>query len=230
MEESTSNSRRINFRCSQVTSDHIRIGMTMGPNIPKKISLSYDDPSINQKRRILIQTDWIELPRQASISDPEKFMRNRFSNLYSFETERQFIHIPLDPKQKSCQELKDFITRMDNFFDSPEIRINIFGKKKAKNFVYRSCLCQRSMEDDIFKIEFNSEKTNKILTKFVKNENGKKIRISLDSLTDVIREVRYPSEIRFVFGCPKLRIQKIDDLETYHYSIGFEIFLAEYKR
>lgn len=52
------------------------------------------------------------------------------------DDDRKYMKIPIDPSQPSSVELGKFVEKLDEKFGSEEMRIKLFGKKFANNYMY----------------------------------------------------------------------------------------------
>lgn len=138
-----------NFRYKQVNPENIDISELKKEGQQDLAYLNYNDSSTKQKRRILVQTGKIKMTAGGIPqldSEREKAGQKTFGN-YPSNEKREFIKIPLDPSQPPCMELKEFLTTMDEYFGSDEMKNRVFGKKNAGKYMYMPCV-KPPMEND----------------------------------------------------------------------------------
>jgi len=107
--------------------------------------LNYHDKMRNASTKMLIQSKKIELTSHGIPSLDKEGEKEK--GFYPTDAEREFIKIPLDPKQKNCMELRKHIAAADEYFGSDEMKKQLFGKR-ADEFEYNPCIRMPEKQDD----------------------------------------------------------------------------------
>lgn len=211
--------------------------------------IHYNDPKYpNMQRKILVQSGWIKLTYYGIPSlDAER-------GFYTEDSHREFIKIPLDPGQEACNDLKNHLEEADEWAGSDTIRKKLLGKR-ANNYEYQSCIRtpqptelfddsdnpknKKTNENnpliDYVKMKFNmipsdnKERINQ--TKLIRrNKDNSRTVITAKTITEIANEIRYQSEIRFIFMYSKIWVNntKLKGASKLLYGIGFKLMAIEY--
>ena len=216
--------------------------------------INYTDP-IKGETKILIQSDKIKL---TSHGIPQLDKEGAVDGFYEDDTKREFIKIPLDDSQPSCVALRQHLKKADEFFGSDKLRKQLFGNR-AKDYEYQPCIKtpqskpsedddkkskSKSKEDDkpkpvidYVKMKFNmvyvgdgknKQHINKTKLKRVGKE--KKENVIAETITDVANEIKWNSEIKFIFYYNKVWANKTpaSGAKVITYGLGFKIMAIEY--
>lgn len=222
--------------------------------------MNQNNTVLKQKTPMRLQTGKIKMTGGGIPQlDSEREKRNQktYGN-YKSDEDREFMKIPLDPKQKACNDLKDFMTMLDEHYGSEEFRKKHF-KTKWEQYMYSPCVREPQTQDeeensdedgkasknkkkavveskypklDTCKMKFDTEReTHKNRTKLVKNVDGKKTRVVADTITEIAKEIRFQSTCKFVFTFAKMWAQKLPSKKggSKDYGIGFKILAIEYE-
>jgi hypothetical protein len=208
----------------------------------------YNDPAYpNSQRKLLLQSGWIKLTHYGIPPlDTER-------GFYTEDSQREFIKIPLDPRQDSCRDLRNHLEDADEWAGSSEIRKKLLGNY-ANNYEYQSCirtpqLIESFGEDDndgkkdvendspvnYVKMKFNvvtNENKDRInQTKLIRrNRDNTRTTVVAKSITEIANEIKYLSEIRFIFMYSKIWVNmtKLRGANKLLYGIGLKIMAIEY--
>lgn len=217
--------------------------------------VNYNDPIRNAQTKIIVQSGKIKITSHGIPSLDKEDSKNHY---YPDDSKREFIKIPLDPEQPACVELREHIEAADEWAGSEEMRKKLFGKK-ADKYQYQSSIktpqkSEEEEEDDVpkksknvkpakdvkvypvidyVKMKFNvavegKGRINK--TKLKKIEGKNKTLVRADTITEIANEVRFLSEIKFLFYYNKIWANKTaaQGATKIMYGLGFKIMAVEY--
>ena len=194
--------------------------------------LNYNNPDMNIQTKILIKTDTIKLTSHGipPISKPDAPEKEKFVKC---DADREFIKIPLDKDQASCRKLRKHLEAVDKWLGSKKMRVKLF-EENAESYKYQPCIrtpmpmpgkkkkMDRNGKEypivDYTKMKFHMTGDTQgklMLTKLKKIDKNKKILIKATTVTDVANEIRYGSEIRFIFYYNKIWVSS-----KYEYGLG----------
>lgn len=205
--------------------------------------INYNDTKRNLKTRLLVQTDKIKLTYHG-IPPLDEEMRKRNPQMSTMQeyipddSKREFIKIPLDPEQPACMNLRKHLEKADKWAGSNETKRKIFGKE-SDHYQYQPCIKCPESDDDKKKMEYvkmkfnieineNKERTNITILKRI--EDGKKVKVKADTITEIANEIRYRSEIKLLFNYSRIWAQKtrVGGAPKKMYGLAFKIILIEY--
>jgi hypothetical protein len=214
--------------------------------------INYNDQQRNAKTKLLVQTCNIKLTAHG--------IPQLGGDYYKDDNDREFIKIPLDPNQQSCVELNLHLEKADEYFGSDAIRKALFGKKAEKYEYQPCIKQPQEKDDDdddnddsskkkktkkdkkeypkvnFCKMKFNfvSDSNDKDKhfnkTKFIRRDGDKKSSVNLKTMTDIANELKYQSDVKFIFAYNKLWANKtpMPGAKTIMYGVGFKIIAVEY--
>lgn len=170
------------------------------------------------------------------------------------DTDREYMHIGLDPEQESLMELRKFAEKLQEWFLSDEGKEKIFGKRADKylgNPLFTDDPPEFEDEEGnpipykgtwIPKIRFSFDvdgKQNKdevdsrtLKTIVVCKEDGRRVtQKKCKTMTDLAERVRYMSEVRVVFKISHIWAKKQANAATKkkEYGCKLKIMYIEYK-
>ncbi len=230
------------YKYDDIDFDNIEISDFNDSGRQRLAYLNYNNTDMNIQTKILIKSDTIKLTSHGipPISKPDAPEKEKFVKC---DADREFIKIPLDKDQPGCKKLRKHLEGVDKWLGSNKMRVKLFGKDDAKHYKYQPCIRtpmpmpgkKKKMDKngkeypivDYTKMKFHMAGDNqgkKMLTKLKKIEKGKKTLIKAETVTDVANEIRYGSEIRFIFYYNKIWVSS-----KYEYGLGFKIMVVEYK-
>jgi hypothetical protein len=259
-ENSTDNARSGNFRYNQIDMKNIQVDLKSEKGQDPMAFLNYNDSTTKQKRQIRVQTGWMTNKAGIPELDAEYKKRTgmeRKKQYYPDNTKREFIKVALDPEQTSCQELKEFFDRADEHFGSRETRVEIFGDKKADNYIYSPLVRppftgeEDDNEDDskkgkeskkkgeeekpryeTCKMKFNVDReSHAIKTKFVKIDRKEKTTMNFVDITAITKEIKFRSEVKMVFVFSRMWTMKNTNpkIKDIEYGISLKVIAIQYK-
>jgi hypothetical protein len=168
------------------------------------------------KKRTIFQTGKIKIikggiPRLTTDEDKKNHTPN--------DSKREFMRIPLDPEQPACVELKEALDKIQTWLEDKDTKSLLFGKnaKKYKAMEIYNSTDPNKLGDDsddedkdddeeeeevkpfipTAKFRFDMEvkgENRKIKTAFCVNQDGKKSKISFDSVTEAAENITYLSD------------------------------------
>ncbi len=173
------------------------------------------------KKRTIFQTGKIKIikggiPRLTTDEDKKNHTPN--------DSKREFMRIPLDPEQPACVELKGALDKIQAWLEDKATKATLFGKnaKKYKAMEIYNSTDPNKLGDDsddedkddedkdeeeeeedakpfipTAKFRFDMEvkgENRKIKTAFSVNQDGKKSKISFDSVTEAAENITYLSD------------------------------------
>ena len=113
---------------NQIDPNNFDISDFNDSDMQKIAYINYINPETNIKSKVLVQTGKIKLVSGGIPSYHEKY--------YPTDDKREIITIPFDPAQKNAVVLEQMCKLIDDFMTSNEMRIKLFGKKNADNYIY----------------------------------------------------------------------------------------------
>jgi len=104
--------------------------------------ISYMDEKLKSETKLLIQSGKIKLTSHGIPPFSKKDAKKRYIKK---DRDREYMKIPLDLDQPSCEALRKFIEQADEWAGSEEMRKKLFGtaivdKKKQKREMDEICL------------------------------------------------------------------------------------------
>ena len=206
--------------------------------------MNHNNTVLKQKSMIRIQTGKIIMTGGGipELDEVREKRKQKTYGTYMSDKDREFIKIPLDPKQKPCVELAKFMTMLDDHYGSEEFRKEHFGDK-WQQYLYQPCVREPQEEEnkeatqskypklDTCKMKFDTERESHAnRTKLVKNVDGVKTRVVANTITEITKEIKFKTTCKFLFSFAKLWAQKLPAKKgaPKDYGIGFKIQAIEY--
>lgn len=213
--------------------------------------INYKDDKRNIDTKLLVQTGMIKLTGHGIPQIHEQF--------YPTDEKREFIKIPLDPEQESCNDLRAMLEKVDQHFGSNEMKEHLFGPKKAKKYEYQPCIRTQINDDDdeeddekskskkdkkskgskypkydFVKMKFsviNEDDKRVIKTKMMKVENGSKMKFIPQTISDIAKEIRFKTNVRLIFYFNKVWANTTPSpgSKVILYGLGFKVIAMEYQ-
>ena len=244
-------------RCSDIDLSKLEVSALNTDQQQDIAYVNYMDDKRNSTVKLLVQSDKIKLTSHGipSLSKPDSK-----NNFYSDDTKREFIKIPLDPEQPACLRLRKFLEDVDEWAGSAEMKKKLFGKnsnkymyqscikkpqaaeeddvvdkKKAKNKNEDPDKKKKYPSMDYVKMKFNMEikensRTNKTVLRRTDAGSKNSVIVRADTITDIANEIRFLSEVRFIFYFSKIWASKAVPFGATSklYGAGFKIMTIEY--
>jgi len=140
--------------------------------------INYNDSKLSTRNKILIQSGHIEL---TSHGIPPLDKKDAVKKYYPDNKSREFIKIPLDPKQPTCDELRKHLEAADKWAGTEEMRRKLFGSKWKKYVYSPSIKVPKSGDDDDDGGEDEEDESKKKKKKSKdKDESKPRVRIGKD--------------------------------------------------
>ena len=108
--------------------------------------INYNDALRKATTKLLVQSDKIKLSSHGIPSLDKPGSQNKF---YPDDSKREFIKIPLDPKQDTAMELRAHLEAADEWAGSDEMRKKLFGKR-ANRYQYQQCIKTPQKQNNTF--------------------------------------------------------------------------------
>lgn len=136
------------------------------------------------------------------------------------DSQRQYINIPLDPDQSACIELRDALSRIDNYIGSDDFKKKFFGPKRWDRYAYKPIIRSKGAYEDDNSEEDYPKKSIQFLPPYCKvklvteNYNNKTIvkfngkKMPINSITDITKYVGYKCMATFTIRIHKIWAQK----------------------
>lgn len=210
--------------------------------------INYNDPVRKAETKLLVQSGKIKLVAHGIPGLHDEYVKD--------DSAREFIKIPLDPQQAACVELRKFLEAVDEWAGSAEMRKTLF-KGRADKYQYQSAIKTPKPADDddddddnkkkskkgksdkkypiydFVKMKFNMDiqgkgRTNK--TKLKRKEGTTSKVIKADTITEIANQIKFQSEIRFVFYMVKIWANKTAASGAVYipYGVGFKLMAVEF--
>lgn len=194
---------------------------------------------------LVVITDPINLIKGSGIpmldSEREKLGWKTYQ-MYQTDSDRNFLKIKLDPKQKSCGDLKAHFELADAYFGSDIVKKQLFGQKKFNKYKYLPIIriplsnndedsedeSEVKSEDDIpyCKLKFDLDYSSGMNTTIIKKNNL--IINNMQSITDICQHVRYNSKFEsLTFAYAKIWITKYRLLPKKEIMYGVTLKIKE---
>ncbi|AEQ32846.1 hypothetical protein [Acanthamoeba polyphaga mimivirus] len=204
--------------------------------------INYEDPQTDDEVKLIVQSGTIKLVDHGIPGIHEKFCPT--------DDKREFIKIPLDNNQPACVELRKHAEQADEYFGSNKMRKQIF-KNRADDYQYQPIIRTPQEKDDddddndkkkskenkvrydFIKMKFNmiGDKENRVnKTKLIELKGDKKVSVRADTITEVANNIRFLSEIKFIFYYTKVwaNTSKPQGGGKKLYGVGFKVMAITY--
>lgn len=233
------------YRYKDIDFDRIEVSELKEAGKQQLAYINYSDPDLNMETKLLVQSGKILLnsggiPSLSKGDDGEK-------GFYERDDQREFMKIPLDPKNPASCELREYLENLDAHFASNEMKTRLFGAD-ADEYSYQSSIRapmvkkgkSKSKETDSkypkfdsCKMKFNmliEGKGRKNVTKLYRMENGKRTLVHADTITEIAKEIPFLSEVKFIFYHAKVWVNNApaQGATVILYGIGFKLIAIEY--
>nr|WBF70894.1 hypothetical protein [Megavirus caiporensis] len=207
--------------------------------------INYEDSQTDGEVKLIVQSGTIKLVDHGIPGKHEKYCPT--------DDKREFIKIPLDNSQPACVELRKHAEQADEFFGSNKMRKQIF-KNRADDYQYQPIIRTPQEKDDdddddnndnkkkskenkvrydFIKMKFNmiGDKENRVnKTKLIELKGDKKVPVKADTITEVANNIRFLSEIKFIFYYTKVwaNTSKPQGGGKKLYGVGFKVMAITY--
>ncbi|AZL89478.1 hypothetical protein QKC54_gp0344 [Megavirus baoshan] len=206
--------------------------------------INYEDPQTDEEVKLIVQSGTVKLVDHGIPGIHEKYCPT--------DEKREFIKIPLDNSQPACVELRKHAEQADEFFGSNKMRKQIF-KNRADDYQYQPIIRTPQEKDDddnddnndkkkpkenkvrydFIKMKFNmtgsgENRVNK--TKLIELKGDKKVSVEADTITEIANNIRFLSEIKFIFYYTKVwaNTSKPQGGGKKLYGVGFKVMAITY--
>lgn len=175
---------------------------------------NYNDEYANAK--LIIKTGEIKITTYGIPTINGKYIMN--------DSDRNYIKIPHDPSQVSCNELFDMLEKIDIYMSKEETKKKIFGDNMSNMYQYVPLIKRQHILDDedediggYKKLKsdfctvkfFKDNSTGNLKTSlFQKKYNGNVHLLNITSVSDVNEYLHYGSVARFAITITKMWAQK----------------------
>lgn len=161
------------YRYKDVKFEHAEVSDLNKEGSQPLAYINYADPDRKANTKILVQSGKIKI---TSHGIPQLDKEGSNNNYYPDDSKREFIKIPLDPEQPPCVELRKHIEAAEEWAGSEEMRIKLFGKKKADKYQFLPCIKtpQKSEDNDDDDDDDEENDDNQDNEKSKKQKKGKK--------------------------------------------------------
>ena len=210
--------------------------------------INYRDDKLGENSKILVQSGLIKISSHGIPSLDKKGSKRTY---YPDDSKREFIKIPLNDTS-ACNDLRKHLEAADEWAGSDEMRKKLFGKR-ANKYQYMPCIKTPQINDDddddsegkdkgrdknrpvidFVKMKFNiildgDNRINK--TKLRKVDGKTKQIVVAETMKDVANEIRFLSDVKFIFFYGKIWANKTLNQGASHilYGIGLKIMNIEY--
>lgn len=246
------------YRYKDVNFDNVEVSELNKEGSQPIAYINYNDTKRGDaKTKILMQSGKIKLTSHGIPALDKPDSKNKY---YPDDSKREFIKIPLDPTQPACVDLTKHLEKVDAWAGSEEMKKKLFGKRASKYQYQPCIKTPKVEDDgdgdsdeeskapkktrkdkngkeypivDYVKMKFNvipsgKGRLNKTVLKRI--EGTKKVSVKADTITDIANEIKFLSEIRFVFYYNKIWANKTpaNGATMIAYGLGFKIMAIEY--
>ncbi|AGD92277.1 hypothetical protein LBA_00358 [Megavirus lba] len=240
---SSENNKKVKvFRYKNVNFKNVKVSdLKKGEGQPL-CYINYEDPQTDDEVKLIVQSGTIKLVDHGIPGIHEKFCPT--------DDKREFIKIPLDNNQPACVELRKHAEQADEYFGSNKMRKQIF-KNRADDYQYQPIIRTPQEKDDddddndkkkskenkvrydFIKMKFNmiGDKENRVnKTKLIELKGDKKVSVRADTITEVANNIRFLSEIKFIFYYTKVwaNTSKPQGGGKKLYGVGFKVMAITY--
>ncbi|BCS83025.1 hypothetical protein QLL95_gp1098 [Cotonvirus japonicus] len=247
--KSKSNSSNVIYKYNDVDINKLKVSKIFEGSSQKMAFINYYNENLKTEIKFLVQTGFIET---SFYGIPTLSKENDKKGYYKSDDDREFTKIPLDTKQKSCRDLREFFVSIDNFLGSKEVAKTLFNNK-AKHYKYQPCIRKPkkkiNLDDDddkevqpeierpeFIKAAFNmvgskKDGTRKSITKLIESSGGQRTVIKADTITEIANKVRYKSTAKYILYLAKIWIgdAPLGDSDYILYGAGIKVIAVEYK-
>jgi hypothetical protein len=197
-------------------------------------------PKDGKSEMAQIQGPWTTLSYYGITSKLDKNGKPRLNNAGQSlsDRERGKIKIPFDLDNEDAKKLHELLCSIDKKAETDKEQI--FGdKKKAAVYKYQPIVRQAPenpdapddtpLPPDYFVIKFDLDyNTGNVNTKLFVNDNGERSEVSVTTVDDMMKYIRYKCEFRPVFSICKLFAARSADSEGKRkYGFGLKLKLIE---
>jgi hypothetical protein len=169
--------------------------------------LTYNNPKLNTFTKLLFQTGFIVLNAFGIPQLDKDRKNNKGVSYFPDDSKRDFIRVPIDPAQKACVELEDFLEKVDELYGSEKIRKKLFGKR-AKEYSYVPCIRSpqnNQVENDDNEEGSDNENNNDNIAVDGNNSNIKKfVKLKFNSIKTNSNSSIITSKLKKIIGDEKV--------------------------